>query len=123
MLTANITIPQQEINVFCRRWHILELALFGSVLREDFVQESDVDVLVTFLPAATISLFDIAQMQIELQSIFNRPVDILEKDGLRNPYRKREILKTAQVVFAAWRTRLSLPVGYAWRGEADRYLY
>ena len=101
MLTANITIPQQEINVFCRRWHILELALFGSVLREDFVQESDVDVLVTFLPAATISLFDIAQMQIELQSIFNRPVDILEKDGLRNPYRKREILKTAQVVYAA----------------------
>ncbi len=101
MLTAHIVIPQQEIIAFCKQWKVVEFALFGSVLREDFSAQSDVDVLVTFAQAADISLFDMAQMQIELQVIFNRPVDIVEKDALRNPYRKREILKTAQVVYAA----------------------
>ena len=101
MLTAHIAIPQQEIIVFCMRWKVVEFALFGSVLRDDFSLQSDVDVLVTFALAAEISLFDMAQMQIELQDIFKRPVDILERDALRNPYRKREILNTAQVVYAA----------------------
>jgi uncharacterized protein len=101
MLTAHVHIPQKEIAAFCQRWKVVEFALFGSVLRTDYTPESDVDVLVTFAAGAEISLFDMAQMQIELQGIFNRPVDILEKDALRNPYRKREILGTAQVVYAA----------------------
>ena len=101
MLTAHVTIPKKELATFCRRWKVVELALFGSVLRDDFTPESDVDVLVTFVPDAKVSLFDMAQMQIELQAIFKRPVDILEKDALRNPYRKREILGTAQVVYAS----------------------
>jgi uncharacterized protein len=79
---------------------VVELALFGSVLHDDFTPESDVDVLVTFVPDAKISLFDMAQLQIELQAIFKRPVDILEKDALRNPYRAVEILGTAQVIYA-----------------------
>jgi len=98
MATIQVSIPQEKIAAFCRHWQVVELALFGSALRTDFTPESDVDVLVTFAPKAPISLFDIAQMQIELQAIFNRPVDILEKDALRNPYRKREILSTAQVL-------------------------
>ena len=101
MLTSNIVIPPKEIAAFCQRWKVVELALFGSVLGEGFTSESDVDVLVTFAPESEISLFDMAQMQIDLQSIFKRPVDIIEKDALRNPYRKREILNTAQVVYAA----------------------
>jgi uncharacterized protein len=101
MAAVRIAISQEKITAFCRRWQVVELALFGSALRTDFKPESDVDVLVTFAPKAPISLFDMAQMQIELQAIFNRPVDILEKDALRNPYRKREILSTAQVVYAA----------------------
>jgi predicted nucleotidyltransferase len=100
MLSVHIAIPQVEIAAFCNRWKVAELALFGSVLRADFSPESDVDVLVTFEQKAEVSLFDMAQMQIELQDIFKRPVDILEKDALRNPYRKREILSTAQVVYA-----------------------
>jgi hypothetical protein len=96
-----MAVPKKEIANFCRRWKVVELALFGSVLRDDFSPDSDVDILVTFAPQAEISLFDMAQMQIELQALFNRPVDILEKDALRNPYRKREILSTAQVVYAA----------------------
>jgi len=96
-----LAIPKTKIAAFCHRWKVTEFALFGSILREDFRANSDVDVLVTFEPESQISLFDLAQMQIELQSLFGRPVDIIEKDALRNPYRKREILKTAEVVYAA----------------------
>jgi predicted nucleotidyltransferase len=101
MASTQIPISKVKIAKFCRRWQVQELALFGSVLRPDLTSESDVDVLVTFAPEAQISQFDMAQMRIELQGIFNRPVDILEKDALRNPFRKREILKSAQVVYAS----------------------
>src|SRR4051812_19345714 len=101
MFTIQVAVPQKEIDAFCLRWKVVELALFGSVLRNDFTPKSDVDVLVSFASNAQISLFDLAQMQIELETVFNRPVDILEKDGLRNPYRKREILNTAQVLYAS----------------------
>jgi len=101
MVTAQISISKSKIAKFCQRWKVRELALFGSVLSSDFTPESDVDVLVTFTADAQISLFDMAQMKIELQDIFKRPVDILEKDALRNPFRKREILNSAQVVYAS----------------------
>lgn len=92
-------IPIEEISLFCEKWKVIELALFGSILNEDFNDKSDIDVLVTFNPENQISLFDLAQMQFELQNIFNRPVDIIEKDALRNPFRKRHILENAQVIY------------------------
>ena len=101
MNKPRITIPQKKLNEFCRRWNVVEFAVFGSALREDFNSESDVDVLVTFAPDAEISLFDIAQMQIELERLYRRSVDLIEKASLRNPYRRREILQTAQVLYAA----------------------
>lgn len=101
MSVKRITIPQAKIKEFCQRWNVAEFAVFGSALREDFGPESDVDVLVTFSPGASIGLFDMAQMQLELQKLFGRPVDLVEKASLRNPYRRREILKTARVVYAA----------------------
>lgn len=101
MNKPKITIPQEILNEFCRRWNVVEFAVFGSALREDFDSESDVDVLVTFAPDAEISLFDLAQMQIELERIYQRSVDLIEKASLRNPYRRREILQTAQVIYAA----------------------
>ena len=101
MKTFQIEIPKKEIEAFCLRWKVVEFALFGSVLRDDFDPNSDVDVLVTFADENEISLFDLAQMQIELQGIFNHPVDLLEKDALRNPFRKRQILNTAQVIYAS----------------------
>jgi predicted nucleotidyltransferase len=79
MTKIHISIPKDEITTFCERWNVVEFALFGSVLRDDFSPDSDVDVLVTFADTTEISLFDLAQMQIELQRLFNRPVDILEK--------------------------------------------
>jgi len=101
MSKIRLPIPRKKISEFCRRWKVVEFSLFGSVLREDFRPGSDVDVLVTFAPDAPVSLFDLVQMQIELESLFGRPVDVVEKDALRNPFRKREILSTAQVVYAA----------------------
>ena len=101
MHKPKISIPQKKLGEFCRRWNVVEFAVFGSALREDFNSESDVDVLVTFAPDAEISLFDMAQMQIELERIYQRSVDLIEKASLRNPYRRREILQTAQVLYAA----------------------
>jgi uncharacterized protein len=101
MNKPKITIPRKKIAEFCRRRQVVEFSLFGSVLREDFRPDSDVDVLVTFAPDAQVSLFDLVDMKIELEGLFNRPVDVVEKDALRNPFRKREILSTAQVVYAA----------------------
>ena len=101
MITFQIDIPFVQIKNFCQRWGIREFGLFGSVLREGFNQNSDIDVLVSFENGIGINLFDIAQMKIELEEIFKRPVDILEKEALRNPYRKRQILETFQVIYEA----------------------
>ncbi len=96
-----VDIPKSEIEHFCRRWKIVELALFGSILREDFGPESDVDVLVTFADNAEWSLYDLVDMQQELRNIFRRDVDFVLKSGLRNPFRRREILRTQRVIYAA----------------------
>lgn len=100
-----LSLPHERIAAFCRKWNVSEFALFGSVLREDFRPESDVDVLVSF-PSydATPSLFDHVDMQDELVEIFGRPVDLLTRGGVedsRNSTRKRAILDTARVVYAA----------------------
>jgi predicted nucleotidyltransferase len=94
-------VPRKKIGEFCRCWGVVEFSLFGSALRDDFRPDSDVDVLVTFSRQTQISLFDLVQMKLDLEKIFHRPVDIIEKDALENPFRKREILRTAQVIYAA----------------------
>ncbi len=101
MSKQHIIIPRKKITELCRRWKVVEFSLFGSVLRDDFRPDSDVDVLVTFAPDAKVSLFDLVDMQDELKAIFKRDVDLVEKDALENPFRKREILGTARVVYAA----------------------
>lgn len=100
MQKKKFRVPRKKISEFCRRWGVVEFSLFGSALRSDFRPDSDVDVLVTFSKEAEISLFDLVQMKLDLEKIFHRPVDIIEKDALENPFRKREILRTAQVVYA-----------------------
>lgn len=101
MKLLNIPIPEKAITAFCSQWNVKEFSLFGSVLSNEFNSDSDIDVLISFSEDAEISLFDLAQMQIELRNIFNRPVDIIEKDALQNPYRKHQILETAQVIYEA----------------------
>jgi len=103
-MKSHIDIPKEEVADFCRRWQITELALFGSVLREDFRAESDVDVLARFAPKARHTLFDMVRMQDDLQRILGRPVDLVSRRGIeasRNYLRKNAILKSAEVVYAA----------------------
>ncbi|HEX3526496.1 MAG TPA: nucleotidyltransferase family protein [Thermoanaerobaculia bacterium] len=94
-------MPTEKIATFCRKWDIQELALFGSVLREDFSPQSDVDVLVAFTPEARRSLFDLVEMKNELAELFGREVDLVSQRGLRNPFRRHEILNTRRVLYAA----------------------
>lgn len=96
-----VSIPKEEIASFCRQNRIKELALFGSVLRDDCRPNSDVDVLVDFEPNAEHSLFDFVRMEEELSRLFGRKVDLVEKSGLHNPFRRYEILRTRQVIFAS----------------------
>lgn len=77
--TPRIAIPQDELAEFCRRWQVTEFALFGSVLRDDFGPDSDVDVLVAFAPDAAHSLFDLVRMEDELRSVFGRDVDLVTR--------------------------------------------
>jgi uncharacterized protein len=101
MQSKKFTLPHKEIEEFCQRWSITEFSVFGSVLREDFHSDSDIDVLVSIDPKAKIGLFELIDMKLELEKMFKRPVDLVEKEGLKNPYRRREILRTAQVIYAA----------------------
>jgi len=102
MKSKKFRIPRKRIAAFCQRWSITEFSLFGSALRDDFRPDSDVDVLVSIDPKAkNIGLFEIIDMKLELEDMFKRPVDLVEKEGLRNPYRRKEILRTAQVIYAA----------------------
>ena len=100
----NLGLSEQEISDFCRRWRITELALFGSVLRDDFDAESDLDILVAFAPDADWSLLDHVQMEQELEGLLGRKVDLLSRRSVersRNWLRRKEILDTAEVVYAS----------------------
>jgi len=97
-------IPEEKITSFCQQWKITEFALFGSVLRDDFTFNSDIDVLVTFAPDAKWTLMDHVDMQDELKTIFGRNVDLVSKRGIersRNHIRRKEILDSAEVIYAA----------------------
>ncbi len=99
-----IPIDRQQIAAFCRRWRIVEFALFGSVLREDFGPESDVDVLVSFDRDARWGLFDVCRMEEELRALFGRPVDLVTRASIEqseNYIRRRAVLESAEVIHAA----------------------
>lgn len=94
---------RDAIRAFCGRWNIIEFALFGSVLRPDFRPDSDIDVLVRFREGVRYSLFDLVQMGDELEAIFGRRVDLLDRIAVEqsaNYIRREEILNAAEVVYA-----------------------
>ncbi len=82
MTVTAIELPMEKIAEFCHKWQVTEFALFGSVLREDFRLDSDVDILVTFSPTAKRGLAETLQMRDELQVIFNRKVDLIVKAAI-----------------------------------------
>jgi len=101
MANGKIQLSKKHVKEFCQKWRIREMALFGSVLREDFDADSDVDVVVSFEDNSPWSLWDLVDMRLELQGILGRPVDIVEKEALRNPFRRSEILRTRRVIYAS----------------------
>ena len=101
-MNAHIDIPQEEIAAFCKRWQVTELALFGSVLRDDFGPDSDVDVLVRFKEEARHTLFDLDRMEEELTTVFGRKVDLVSWRGVeqsQNYIRRKAILQSAETIY------------------------
>lgn len=101
--TRIIALPE-EIAAFCERWSVDELALFGSVLRDDFGPHSDIDALIKFASLPTPGLFGIVRMERELAELFGRRVDLLTRPAVensRNRIRRQAILKDARVIYAA----------------------
>lgn len=104
-MTPRLPRPEAAIAEFCRRWAITEFALFGSVLRDDFGPDSDIDVLVSFAPGVRHSLFDLVHMEDELRAIFGRHVDLVTRRAIErstNEWRRNTILGSlAHVAFAS----------------------
>lgn len=99
-----VSISRKKLAEFCPRWNITELALFGSVLRQDFHPSRDIDLLVSFSPKAKISLFDPVRMLNELKEIFERDVDLVERRAIEkseNYIRRKSILSNTKVIYAA----------------------
>lgn len=97
-----LNLPEEAITRFSQRWQIRELALFGSILRDDFGPTSDVDVLVTFDDAAQWGLLAHLQMQQELAELIGHPVDLVSRRALEqsaNWLRREQILRTAQTIY------------------------
>ena len=103
-MPLQIDLPREQIAEFCQRWGITEFAFFGSVLRDDFGPESDIDVLVQLMPDSGLTLLDIVRMEDELRELFGREVDLADREAVeqsRNHIRRNAILAAAETVYAA----------------------
>jgi predicted nucleotidyltransferase len=99
-----IQLPQQALAAFCQKWKIKEMFFFGSVLREDFRPDSDIDIMVSFEDNATWGILELVRMKRELKSLLGPEIDLLTKKSIEQSHnwiRRQEILGTAQVVYVA----------------------
>jgi predicted nucleotidyltransferase len=94
-------VEPERIAEFCRKWRIKELSLFGSALTDEFREDSDVDLLVTFEDPVKWTLWDFIDMKEELEAMFRRSVDLLTKRSLKNPFRRHSILTSQRTIYAA----------------------
>ncbi len=104
MTSHGVEIPKAEVADFCRRWKITELALFGSILREDFRPDSDIDVLVTFSPGTSWRFYDREVMKRELEALFGHRVDLIERrlvEHSENYIRRKHILSHLEPIYVA----------------------
>jgi predicted nucleotidyltransferase len=100
MELRGVSIPEDRIAEFCRRHGVKRLALFGSILREDFRPDSDVDVLVEFLPGVRYSLLDLGGMWVELRELLGREVDLKTPMDLSRYFRE-DVVRHARTLYAA----------------------
>ena len=97
---TKINVPKESVESFCQRYQVRRLALFGSVLREDFHSDSDIDVLVVFDPSARVTFLTLGRMKRELSALLERPVDLVPQEGLK-PAIRDAIIASAEEVYAA----------------------
>ncbi len=98
----NLKIQPVQLQEICQQWQIVELALFGSVLRDDFDSESDIDILVSFAKEAKVSFFALEAIEEQLSKLFNRPVDLVTKQAIEQSHnwiRKQNILGNSSVIY------------------------
>ena len=112
-MTENVTIDldqrifdrlnvfEEDITKFCQKWKIVEFGVFGSVLRDDFRSDSDIDVLITFDSHFHPKLSDRLEMQDQIEALFKRSVDLAQKNLLKNPYSRAEILQSCRIIYAS----------------------
>jgi len=98
--SSRISVPERKIKDFCRRYQVQRMALFGSVLRDDFRPDSDIDILVVFDPSAFVTFMTLGKMKRELSEIFQREVDLIPQEGLK-PAIREAVLSSTQEVYAA----------------------
>jgi predicted nucleotidyltransferase len=104
MTIKNLNIPEERLREICKRYLIRELAVFGSALREDFNEKSDIDLLVEFKPDSGISLFDVVDLKEEFERLFGRDIDLVSKNAMqksRNYLKKKAILDNYKVIYVA----------------------
>jgi predicted nucleotidyltransferase len=97
-----IILPAERIADFCRRWKLRELAVFGSILRDDFSEQSDIDLLYDPRPGTSFTLDDLLAMDQELETMLGRKVDLVERGAVersRNYLRRRHILASAETIY------------------------
>jgi predicted nucleotidyltransferase len=96
-----VFLDYDDVVRLCEKYGINELSIFGSSIRDDFSQNSDVDILVSFDKTSEITLFDIMDIEKEFSQLLKREVDIVEKEALKNPIRKNKILSTREIIYVA----------------------
>ena len=96
-----IFLNQNDIISLSKKYYITELSIFGSSIRDDFTDNSDIDILVSFNNNSEITLFDIMELEEEFSKLLNRKVDIVEKESLKNPIRKNKILSSREIVYVS----------------------
>ncbi|MFH0964564.1 MAG: nucleotidyltransferase family protein [Planctomycetota bacterium] len=103
-MSPRIEVPLGRIREFCRKWRVKEISLFGSVLRDDFRPDSDVDVLVDFQDDGAWGLLDLVHMEEELSAILGRKADLVDRrsvEASRNYIRRRRILDSLEPLYVA----------------------
>ncbi len=100
---SRLGVTEGQIVDFCRRWHIIELAIFGSAARDEMRPDSDVDVMVEYAPGTYLGpwMHDFFDAREELERLFGREVDLMKKGPIPNPYRRASIMRDLTVLYAA----------------------
>ena len=101
MKFPKIEINENKVADIASSYKILELYIFGSALRQDFNDKSDIDILIRLSKDSGYSIFELIEIKGKFEKLFNRKIDLVEMEGLKNPYRKKEILRTAKKIYAA----------------------